>query len=251
MPRYAKHLLIACLFTFGLPSVHAGALADEVTQLKAQFERANATNARQMVQQLNWSGIQDETMYDIVEVKLRESYLDRDRDRIEYSSWLVKGLAVSGLTKYDAIMQEIAASDAHGKLKKHNKKAIERLKDYVTWAPIIGKDLDSATTASELRIMRVNNLLTSGHSELIREGAKIVYRDLPIDQAMQDQVEQVLLATHDKPADRVHVDAMAWLCKSLAQSGDPKYAATLQEIAANTPEKKLRKHAAKYAKSLQ
>lgn len=50
--------------------------------------------------------------------------------------------------------------------------------------------------------------------------------------------------------DKLHVDAMAWLCKALSASGMQQYAKTLQEVAENTTNKKLQKHALKSHQTL-
>ena len=46
------------------------------------------------------------------------------------------------------------------------------------------------------------------------------------------------------------VDAMAWLCRVLAKSGNSRYRALLESISSDAAEKKLRKHALKSAKIL-
>ena len=46
-------------------------------------------------------------------------------------------------------------------------------------------------------------------------------------------------------ADSAHIDAMAWMCNLLGMSSMARYRPVLQEVAQETPNRKIRKHALK------
>ena len=248
------------------PSLNGGegtAFDLQVDRFKRQFESATVSNIRAIAAEFSYSGIQDPALFDVMRVKLSELHSGQDDESIEIASWLVKTLAMAGAQQDEALLRKIEASKtSHKKLKKHSETAITRLKDYARWNPVISRNLRSATNDKELARMRVSNMLTSKYPELIRVGAKTVYRHYKTEERLQDEVETVLrysyptnkrnygdtvLAGGDP---RIIGDAMAWLCKSLAESGDSKYWPTLNEVAQSTTDKKLQKYAAKYAKAL-
>lgn len=250
------------------PSLNGGegtAFDLQVDRFKRQFESATVSNIRAIAEEFSYSGIQDPALFDVMRVKLSELLPDsrKNDENIEMASWLVKTLAMAGAQQDEALLRKIVASKtSHKKLKKHSETAITRLKDYARWNPVISRNLRSATNDKELARMKVSNMLTSKYPELIRVGAKTVYRHYKTEERLQDEVETVLRNSY--PTNKrnygdtvlaggdikVIGDAMAWLCKSLAESGDLKYRPTLNEVAQSTTDKKLQKYAAKYAKAL-
>jgi hypothetical protein len=88
------------------------------------------------------------------------------------------------------------------------------------------------------------NLLRSGNPRNKADAGKLIVREGIKDTAVLDVAEAELLKGYlSSGDDRAAVDAMAWLCKALGASGNGKYRATLQTVAAKAPHSKLQKHA--------
>ncbi len=88
--------------------------------------------------------------------------------------------------------------------------------------------------------------LKGNDSKQSRWAAKKLYRAYPYDPAMLKEVNWVLLKGYNSDLDdKHHADAMAWLCKLLANSKDRTYRSTVQEVADNTKSPKIKKHAEK------
>ena len=82
-------------------------------------------------------------------------------------------------------------------------------------------------------------------------GAKLIARHSPKNIAVYDAVEKELLAIYNmNPDDKFHVDAVAWLTKALAASHNQKYRQTLQKVAKEATNKKVRKYAQKSLSTL-
>lgn len=99
----------------------------------------------------------------------------------------------------------------------------------------------ASATAEERRFA---GMLEAGSAVDIRNAAKNIYYRYPTSRYLARVAEQSLLQNYRLQAgDNMHVDAMAWLCKALARSGDSRFVATLQAVADKAPSRKLRKYA--------
>ena len=89
-------------------------------------------------------------------------------------------------------------------------------------------------------------MLKGNDSKQARYGAKKLYKTHPYPPALLEEVNSVLLRGYNmKLQDKHHIDAMAWLCKLLANSKDMQYRSTVQEVINNTQSPKIKKHAQK------
>lgn len=88
--------------------------------------------------------------------------------------------------------------------------------------------------------------LKGSDSKQSRWAAKKLYKTHPYSPELLKEVNWVLLQGYNsRLQDKHYADAMAWLCKLLANSKDPQYKPTLQEVINNTESPKIKKHAQK------
>lgn len=86
--------------------------------------------------------------------------------------------------------------------------------------------------------------LASGEAQQIREAARAIMASWDFSPAVLADVDRALRQGYAvKENDRLHVDAMAWLCRVLGAGGDSRYRATLRMVAAEAPQRKLRQYA--------
>lgn len=89
-------------------------------------------------------------------------------------------------------------------------------------------------------------MLKGSDSKQVRYAAKKLYKTYPYEPVLLEEVNRVLLQGYNSNnEDKNHVDAMAWLCKLLANSKDIRYKPTVQEVINNTQSPKIKKHAEK------
>lgn len=99
-----------------------------------------------------------------------------------------------------------------------------------------------ATAGAEVK--RYAAMFQSTSSVNIRNAAKNLYYRHSDNAYLASEAERCLLNNYTlKPRDNMHVDAMAWLCKALARTGDSRFVETLTKVAETAPSRKVKKYA--------
>ena len=93
------------------------------------------------------------------------------------------------------------------------------------------------------------NMAASGHSNSIKQAAENVSQTGEASTQVLDVLAEVLLQNTVK-SDGNYVDALAWICKALGNSGQAQYYDALHYTAINASERKLRKYAEAASKQL-
>jgi len=110
------------------------------------------------------------------------------------------------------------------------------------------------TSVSRLspQLRGVVKMLQSSNSRSKKQGARIVYKRYLQNTALLDAVSAELLKSYktNRDNDKYYIDALAWMCNVLGRSGKSKYKATLQKVAQNSSNRKLKKYAQKNANLL-
>ena len=220
----------------------------EIERYSKVFSGSNFGAKKQALHELAWAGISDPRVYDPIEVELLAGYQisDSDKAKVEQMSWLAKGLAVSGNSKYQAPLDKILAETPSKKLKKHVGTGLKRLPNYEKWNPVIAANLEQAP-AGGLNQTRVLNMLASDIPELFRAGAKIARNKFTGDDEVLAAVNASLLANYNRNlTNSVQVDGVNHLIRTLGEAGDSQYRSTLDMVATSS-NKKIVKYAKKYA----
>jgi len=98
---------------------------------------------------------------------------------------------------------------------------------------------------------RYISMLVNGGPSSVRSAAESMYHTHVDDREVLDVAAEVLLTRYEKKASsNTYMDALAWVCKAIGQSGDSRYYATLEQVASATKAKSLRKHCKKSYKKL-
>ncbi len=220
----------------------------EVERYAKVFSGAGFGAKKQALHDLTWAGISDPRVYDPIEAQLLAGYqiTDKDKTQVEQLSYLAKGLALSGNSKYKAPLDKVLAETPSKKLKKHVTTGLQRLPDYEKWNPIISANLDQAAPG-RLGQARALNMLDSDVPELFRAGAKIVRKYFIDDDEMIAAVNASLLKNYQRNLDnKAQVDGVNHLIRTLGESGKSEYRVTLDNVSLSS-NKKIAKYALKYA----
>ena len=209
------------------------------------FSSSNFANQRKAIESLGWAGISDPALFDVIESKLLDLYLNKDKISKEQAAWYAKTLALSGNPKYIPTLENVIDTGPR-KIKKHAKTALERIAQYQTWNPIITARLDVAP-AGKLEESRIRNMLASSRPSLSIIGAKRIYYAHSDDRSLVELVSDKLRQDYQSVTTGVEVDQIAWFIKVLAQSGDSSYKPLLESIANDANEKKIVRYAKKYS----
>jgi hypothetical protein len=96
-------------------------------------------------------------------------------------------------------------------------------------------------TAEEQRLL---SELRSANAADKRQAARTIHRSYLGNKILQDAVEDELLKGYAiRARDRNYIDAMAWMCNVLGDSGDRKYSETLRQVYRGTRNRKIKKFA--------
>ena len=227
------------------------AFADDYTLEDYQqiFQGDNQFKQQSAVESLVLSGLNDPSLFDIVEAKLNASLpLATQKHPIEYSSWLAKGLGYSGNEKYRASLQAIVNGDYHKKLRKYAQEGLDNLDKFAIWNPILNdKSQYDAKQPQQLNVLA--NALASSDLELKRMAAKHIANKRVYDEFILEKLASQLTSLDLLKHDKLSIDTYAWIAKALASWGNEKFKPVIVNIAETAPEKKLRKYATKYIKT--
>ena len=243
-----KTLALALCLTLSLFSLTLSAKPLTEAQYIEVFHGEDIQQQKDALASLVMAGISNPKVYDKIEDNLQKSLpLAVDRHSIDYSAWLLKGLGYSGNEKYIATFNAVIAGDYHSKLQKYARKSLKILDQYKVWAPILSsKSLydDKFSQASNV----LANALRSDVLELKLNAAKHVINQRidseQISEVLNEELKDTRLLKHEKQS----IQAYAYMAKALAITGDEKYKPTIEQLAQDSSEKKLRKYASKYLK---
>ena len=96
---------------------------------------------------------------------------------------------------------------------------------------------------------RYVNQMVQGGPVSIRDAASSIYHTGMNDQEVLDVAAEVLVQNYKTANGNTYVDALAWVCKALGNSGNGRYKALLQQVA-NDGNRKLGKHCGNAADDL-
>jgi TolB-like protein len=109
----------------------------------------------------------------------------------------------------------------------------------------------SAADVGGVSVQQIVTLLRSPVPTQKVKGARLVVRYYPKNTQLLAVVEDELLKGYKaKTRDRHYVQAMGWLCNALGRSGQTQYKDTLEEVAKNAENRKVRGYAGKNFKRL-
>ena len=243
--------LLISVFIFLLLSAPYSFASDdrsaEIAVYINQLHSPNITVRITAAKLISRSAITNPDLYAEVENNLQKALRidSSDNKHIDEVAWLCKALASSGDPKYKETLREVFSSTSNSKIINYATQSYQLFDEYKRRNEVINDPTlyDDTLSPEENRIA---NMIRSDMIKLKREGAKIISRKAYVNSKIYDIVNDELLKNYaNNPGDNYHVDAMAWLCKTLASSRDNKYISTFREILRSTSNRKLKKFAKK------
>lgn len=252
MPKLLKAIITTVLLVAN-SSVNAAQedIDAEVAEYSRIFSSDNFQQQRRAIDRLFWAGYNSTAFYDAIAEQLDIVKERTDKVSKERAAWYAKALALSGSENYRALLEGVASDAAAKKVRKYATQALERLNVHQSWNPIISQNLQDAPVG-RLEEARVKNMLSANDHALLRIGAKRVYHGHKSDAELIAHAKQRLASEYKLVVNGndEQIDAIAWLIKVMAESGDRKNLALLEEISANSKVKKVKRYALKYTEYL-
>lgn len=226
----------------------------EVNKYLAIIESNDVNLSIEASQEIYYSGITDRRLYDVIEKKIINYYpglSPNDPEKINYVNWLIKALASSGSNEYRDTISLVLRNSKIRKTRNHAKHQLNKIGWYGTRnAAMASKRYHQE--GQDAHVSRHINLLKSDDLTLKRYAAERVSWEGMRDSRIYDAIEQELLRYYEISAnDKLQIDTIAWLCRALGGSGDPKYKATLQKVMdSKQAHVKIKRHARAALKKL-
>ncbi|MCS6179457.1 hypothetical protein [Shewanella baltica] len=243
-----KPLFAGMLLSISLLTAPLFAKEYTVETYQEVFKGNNEFKQKQAIESLSLAGLSDPAIYDVLEAKLLASLPQAtEKNAIDYSAWLVKGLAYSGNDKYSETISSIVNGNYHKKLKKYASQANENLAQYKKWNAILGDKNQYAADQSQQN-NAFANALRSDDLELMRLAAKRIMDDRQYDDFILAVLSNELKTPRLMADDKLAIDTYANMAKALASSGNADYRDVIENIATTSSNRKLQKYAASYLK---
>ena len=247
-----QSLLVAILFGMSCMVNADDALSQELKFLKDYFNHGDIstmqkTQIKLRVQKIKWSGINDVELFDKIETLLLAS---TDETSAEAKAWLLQALAFSGHEKYRPTISKFVNDTESKKVRRHASKSLDTLSKFSAWNAVIQAN-NAGLNRVQLDNQRMSNMIRSDDIELVRAGASRLYKlkdpQLAIYDEVAKKIEDNYLGTM---SDSDTANAVAWLCKSLAISGDTKYRPLLEKVMNANVHRTVKKWARKSLQAL-
>ena len=245
-------LILAILLS---SAVFASSTVDEqIDSYLYTLETSDDATKSKMLERLQWSGLRDERLYDVIEDKVLEIYQKTpNMGNSEFKTYLqhIRALGYSGNEKYRTTLNLVKAkASQHGKaviVRRKVRSALKDLINYVVWNEKIANS-SAGISGKSAEITSYFKMLNSDNVLIQRMAAKATFhqqlQDNDLLQLFKSKLEEVYL----KPGlSRVQQDVGAWFSKAIGQSKQAEYGEFLTIVVERTPYEKVRKHAAKYA----
>nr|WP_320165552.1 hypothetical protein [uncultured Methylophaga sp.] len=236
--------LIPLLFT--ALSMNAAAYQSKDEQIDAVLnvvQTGSQERKETVLERLQWSGISDPRLYDVLEADLLANYQEKlyDSDKRNLMAYEVRALGYSGNPKYTSTLELLAKKAAESKVKRHAKKALSDLSTYIS----VQRQLSHVVIEQPEKPFEVQmymRMIQTGDSYTQRLAARASFHENIHDPELMalftDQLESMYM---NPDLDALGQDTAAWICKVLKQ--DSGHEALLAEVAEKTPHRKIQKYA--------
>eukprot|EP00764_Aduncisulcus_paluster_P015007 gnl/Carplike_NY0171/9331_a13021_145.p1 GENE.gnl/Carplike_NY0171/9331_a13021_145~~gnl/Carplike_NY0171/9331_a13021_145.p1 ORF type:complete len:248 (-),score=7.83 gnl/Carplike_NY0171/9331_a13021_145:135-878(-) len=213
------------------------------------FNTYNLDAQVRMLDRLEWSGLSDPLLFDRLEeavlgVALKENI---SRNEIKLSAHTIKALGYSGQEKYRESINQIREKTSSSKLSRYAGLAAEDLNKFAQWHAQINQ-VDMALEGGSIEVTIYMKMLNIHDIQLNKLAARAIFHERRTDSDLlalaADKLQHYYL---DPSLDSEGQDAAAWLCKAIGQSGNVAYSDFLNEVALNSPHRKIQKYARKFA----
>ncbi len=243
-----KPVIVGALLGLNLLASPIWAQEYTVETYQEIFNGDNLSKQKQAIEELTLAGLSDPAIYDVLEAKLKASLpLATEKNAIDYSAWLVKGLGYSGNDKYSETLNSIVHNDYPNKLQKYASQAIENIELYKKWNNIL-TDKSQYVAEQSAKNNAFANALKSNDLELMRLVAKRMMADRHYDEFLLERLSLELKTPRLLSSDKLAIDTYANMAKALAASGETRYREVIESMANNNANKKLQSYAESYLK---
>lgn len=245
------YVLAMILVSFFSVSVFAFQSNEErINNYVSVLESGDQGVQEQMLNRLQWSGLSDPALFDVVEKRLLEHY-NQDNPNghlISLMSFHARALGYSGNEKYRSTLAEVAQNATDNKVRKHAKKALSDLTRWAQWLATLPQNV-SVEAGQSIEVATYLHMLNVDNAFVQRLAARAIFHEKQRDKALIAKAVELIRARYlETGLDGETEDTIAWLCKAIGVAGSSDEQAFLAQVAENSPSPKIAKYAGKYSR---
>ena len=248
MKTVMKALFGGLLWVLGCTAAMAFATQEE--QINSYLEILAGTNPQakiQMLERLQWSGLSDPALFDVIETRVLDGYQNDEISTNEFKvlAYDVRALGYSGNEKYLPTLKKVQKEADERKIRGYAKRAVKDMKRFSRLNASIA-DVTVEAEGKSVEIQAYMKMLKSGYFDAERMATRAVYHERQTDPDLLDLIASNLRKAYlAQGLSGDQQDTAAWYCKALGATGG-NYTDLLRQVKDGTQYKKIRKYAAKY-----
>ncbi|GGB80917.1 hypothetical protein GCM10011352_03280 [Marinobacterium zhoushanense] len=206
----------------------------------------NYDQQQKMLSRLQWSGLSDPALYDVIEQRLLAHQQTDDRALAGLMAHHARALGYSGNEKYRPTLALVSEQASDSKLRSHAKRALGDLSAFSGWwallpgqpTPAPGQSIESATY---MQMLNTDNVFVQ------RLAARAIFHERIADAGLLKRSAELIQEKYlDVGMDGETEDTIAWLCKAIGQNAAAQYRSFLADVAEKSPSRKVAKYARSY-----
>jgi len=247
MKKFGIALLVWAA-TFSLPGQAFENNAERIDYYLQILNGRDTAQQQQMLSRLQWSGLSDPALYDVIEQRLLAHYGDMNRKVSGLMAHHARALGYSGNEKYRKTLELVSQDAENSKLRSHAAKALMDLNRFSGWwellaEPPVQAEGQSIEAATYLQMLNTDNVFVQ------RLAARAVFHERIQDPLLLERMAALVEAQYLSPAMEGEAeDTLAWFCKALGENAQARYQPLLQKVAAQGASAKVAKYARKYSR---
>jgi hypothetical protein len=229
-------LLVLCHAT----ATYAGFEQEEAAEIQAYMDIFQGTSLelqKDACNELQWKGIADVRIYDLIAEKLQailpasQILTKEGKKNMETAAWYAKGLGSSGMEKYLPVFEKMASSH-RSKLQRYAREGTAKVGQYTRWNPVIS-DKKNFRADQPLQVNRFANMLRSEDEELKLIAVKRIDYDHVYNEYLLDILREETIKHHERAQSRnFNLELLKRMAQSLRGSKNKKYRDDLRKIEA-------------------
>jgi hypothetical protein len=237
------------LLVVNMPVYAFTSVDEQIDHYLEVLATGNFESTKQMLERLQWTGLTNPRLYDEIERQLLAQYQNEALDKYENSllSHRARALGYSGNEKYRSSLVQVKEAAYQKRVRQHAGKALTELGKYTLWNKMIAES-EISVEGKSVEVMTYMKMLNVNDYFVQRQAARATYHEERKDSDLLALIAKKLEGLYlQNYLDKYAQDTGAWFCKALGRNGGSKYTALLSKVARDTPHKKIKKYASKYA----
>lgn len=246
-----KNMLLALLILVAAISQPAWAFENNQARIDHYLQVLNSQDRdqqQQMLSRLQWAGLSDPALFDVIEQRLLDHYSDNNSRMAGLMAHHARALGYSGNEKYRPTLALVSREAGSPKVRSHATRALADLDKFSAWWALLSEpegsvEGQSVEAATWLQMLHTDNVFVQ------RLAARAIFHEKRTDPVLLEQAAALVEQGYmNDSMDGEAEDTLAWLCKALGENDRARYRPLLQQVAEHSPSAKVVKYARKYSR---